>query len=307
MMGQASLPVSFEFNKEIWEHMAHMILLDGKLVSQARREALRPRIEQFKLKTGRAPHLVVVLVGQNVASQVYVRNKVKACESLGMQSTKLELPESLPQQALEDTIRKLNETDNVDGILVQLPLPKGLKEEPILEILSPEKDADGFTFQSLGHLWGGKPFVAPCTPSGVMSILAHYHINPAGMRCVVVGRSNIVGKPMAHLLTTADATVTLCHSKTKDLSSYTRQADLVVVAAGKRHMLGREDFKQGAVVIDVGMHGSGEGNGVTGDVRISELEDWVRAVTPVPGGVGPMTITTLLENTVTLAEKRLKL
>lgn len=284
-----------------------MIRLDGKLVSQARREALQPRIESFKQKTGRAPHLVVVLVGNNVASQVYVRNKVKACESLGMQSTKLELPDSLPQQALEDTIRKLNETENVDGILVQLPLPKGLKEEPILEILSPDKDVDGFTFQSMGHLWGGKPFVAPCTPSGVMAILEHYHIHPAGMKCVVVGRSNIVGKPMAHLLTMADATVTLCHSKTKDLASYTRQAELVVVAAGKKHMLGREDFKQGAVVIDVGMHGSGEGGGVTGDVRVSELDGWVRAATPVPGGVGPMTITMLLENTVTLAEKRLKL
>ncbi|MGZ5279350.1 MAG: bifunctional 5,10-methylenetetrahydrofolate dehydrogenase/5,10-methenyltetrahydrofolate cyclohydrolase, partial [Pseudobdellovibrionaceae bacterium] len=279
---------------------------DGKAISAKRRAAIAERVTALKAR-GISPGLAVVIVGEDPASEVYVRNKVKACESLGMQSTKLELPESLPQQALEDTIRKLNETDNVDGILVQLPLPKGLKEEPILEILSPEKDADGFTFQSLGHLWGGKPFVAPCTPSGVMSILAHYHINPAGMRCVVVGRSNIVGKPMAHLLTTADATVTLCHSKTKDLSSYTRQADLVVVAAGKRHMLGREDFKQGAVVIDVGMHGSGEGGKVTGDVRISELEDWVRAVTPVPGGVGPMTITTLLENTVTLAEKRLKL
>ncbi len=284
-----------------------MILLDGKLVSQARREALKPRIERFRQATGRSPHLVVVLVGNNVASQVYVRNKVKACESIGMQSTKLELPENLPQQALEDTIRKLNETEGVDGILVQLPLPKGLKEEPILEILSPAKDADGFTFQSLGYLWGGKPFVAPCTPSGVMAILEHYKIHPAGMKAVVVGRSNIVGKPMAHLLTTADATVTLCHSKTKDLASYTRNADLVVVAAGKKHLLGREDFKQGAVVIDVGMHGSGEGKGVTGDVRVDELDGWVRAATPVPGGVGPMTITMLLENTVTLAEKRFKL
>jgi len=284
-----------------------MIILDGKKVSQARREALKPRIEAFTKKAGRAPHLVVVLVGQNLASQVYVRNKIKACESLGMLSTKIELPDSLSQQALEDTIRKLNETPNVDGILVQLPLPKGLKEEPILEILSPEKDSDGFTYQSLGYLWGGKPFVAPCTPAGVMSILAHYQINPSGMKAVVVGRSNIVGKPMAHLLTTADATVTLCHSRTKNLSEYTKAADLVVVAAGKKHLLGKEDFKKDAIVIDVGMHGSGEGSGVTGDVRFEGLEGWVKAATPVPGGVGPMTITTLLENTVTLAEKRLKL
>lgn len=284
-----------------------MIILDGKKVSQARREALKPRIEAFKQKTGRPPHLVVVLVGQNLASQVYVRNKIKSCEALGIASTKIDLPETVSQAELEAQVRKLNEDKGVDGILVQLPLPKGLSEEPILEILSPEKDVDGFTFQALGYLWGGKPFVAPCTPAGVMSILQHYGINPSGMKAVVVGRSNIVGKPMAHLLMTADATVTICHSRTKDLASYTREADLVVVAAGRKHLLGREDFKKDSIVIDVGMHGSGEGGGVTGDVRVSELDGWVKAVTPVPGGVGPMTITTLLENTVTLAEKRLKL
>jgi methylenetetrahydrofolate dehydrogenase (NADP+)/methenyltetrahydrofolate cyclohydrolase len=284
-----------------------MIILDGKKVSQARREALKPRIASFEQKAGRPPHLVVVLIGENLASQVYVRNKIKACEAVGMRSTKIELPATLSQQALEDTVRKLNENPNIDGILVQLPLPKGLHEEPILEILSPEKDADGFTFRSLGYLWGGKPFVAPCTPSGVMSILEFYQIQPAGMKAVVIGRSNIVGKPMAHLLMMADATVTICHSKTKNLSEYTREADLVVVAAGRKHLLGREDFKKDAIVIDVGMHGSGEGQGVTGDVRFDELDGWVKAATPVPGGVGPMTITTLLENTVTLAEKRLKL
>lgn len=284
-----------------------MMILDGKQVSKARREALKPRIANFTQKIGRPPHLVVVLVGQNLASQVYVRNKIKACESLGLQSTKIELPESLTQEALNNTILKLNDTDTVDGILVQLPLPKHLKEEPILELMSPRKDADGFTYRSLGYLWGGKPFVAPCTPAGVMSILEHYEINPSGMRAVVVGRSNIVGKPMAHLLMMADATVTICHSRTKNLRSYTREADLVVVAAGKKHLLGKEDFKKDAIVIDVGMHGSGEGQGVTGDVRIHELDGWVKAVTPVPGGVGPMTITTLLENTVTLAEKRMNL
>lgn len=284
-----------------------MIILDGKKVSQARRQALKPRIDAFIQKAGRAPHLVVVLVGQNLASQVYVRNKIKACESVGMLSTQIELLEMLSQQALEDTVRKLNETPNVDGILIQLPLPKGLYEEPLLEILSPEKDADGFTFQSLGHLWAGKPFVAPCTPAGVMAILEHYQIDPAGMDAVVVGRSNIVGKPMAHLLTTANATVTVCHSRTQNLTEYTRRADLVVVAAGRKHLLGKDDFKKDAIVIDVGMHGSGQGQGVTGDVRYNELEGWVRAATPVPGGVGPMTIAMLLENTVTLAEKRLGL
>lgn len=285
----------------------HMLILDGKKVSGALKESLKPRIEAFRAKTGRAPHLVVVLVGQNLASQVYVRNKVKACEAVGIESTKLELPAELSQIALNDTIKKLVENDRIDGILVQLPLPKGLREEEILDILTPEKDVDGFTYQALGHLFAGKPLVAPCTPAGVMTILKYFGIDPAGMNAVVVGRSNIVGKPMAQLLMMADATVTICHSKTKNLSSYTRQADLVVVAAGKKHFLGKDDFKKDAIVIDVGMHGSGEGSGVTGDVRFTELEGWVKAATPVPGGVGPMTIATLLENTVTLAEKRMGL
>ena len=284
-----------------------MLILDGKLVSEARRNALRPRVEKFLAKTGRRPHLVVVLVGSNLASQVYVRNKVKACEAVGIESTKIELPEVITQEALNATVQKLVDTANVDGILVQLPLPGALKEEPILSILSPEKDVDGFTYQALGHLWAGHPFVAPCTPQGVMSILEHYKIAVDGLEAVVVGRSNIVGKPMAHLLTSANATVTVCHSKTKDLRKFTTAADLVVVAAGKKHLLGKADFKMGAIVIDVGMHGSGEGQKVTGDVLMDGLEGWVSAVTPVPGGVGPMTITTLLENTVSLAEKRLGL
>ncbi len=291
----------------IFGTMKNMIILDGKLVSQARRGALRLRVDAFQTRSGRKPHLVVVLVGQNPASQVYVRNKTKACEAVGMESTQINLPAELPQVALEESVRKLVENPRIDGILVQLPLPAGLREEPILHILQPLKDVDGFTYESLGRLWAGHPLIAPCTPSGVMSILEFYKINPSGMKAVVVGRSNIVGKPMAHLLTMADATVTLCHSKTQNLPSYTREADLVVVAAGKKHLLGKDDFKKGAVVIDVGMHGSGEGGGVTGDVRFSELAGWVSAATPVPGGVGPMTITTLLENTVSLAEKRLAL
>ena len=281
-----------------------MMILDGKVVSHSRREALKSRVEKFKAMGGRAPHLVVVLVGENPASQVYVRNKVKACADLGIKSTKLEKPSSLSQKDLEDLIRALNQDDGVDGVLVQLPLPASLREEPILELLSPNKDADGFTYSALGHLWGGHPLVAPCTPQGVMSILEHYKISVAGKNVVVVGRSLIVGKPMAHLLTAADATVTICHSKTSNIREHTLRADIVVVAAGKKHLLGKDDFKKGAVVIDVGMHGSGEGKGLAGDVRFSELENWAAAATPVPGGVGPMTITTLLENTVTLAEKR---
>ena len=283
-----------------------MLVLDGKLVSEARREALKPRVQAFNKKAGRAPHLVVILAGDMVASQVYVRNKVKACESIGMKSTRLDLPATVSQAELNKVLDQLNDDDSVDGILVQLPLPKGLDEDEINRRLNPSKDSDGFTFECLGRLWAGQKFVAPCTPQGVMSILEYYRIPVAGKNAVVVGRSMIVGKPMAHLLTEADATVTICHSKTKDLGSFTRNADLVVVAAGRRHLLGREDFKQGAVVIDVGMHGTGDSKALAGDVRFSELEGWVEAATPVPGGVGPMTITTLLENTLWLAERRVK-
>lgn len=284
-----------------------MIILDGKAVSQVRRQELQSRVSLFKQKSGRAPHLVVVLVGDLTASIVYVRNKEKACESTGIKSTRVDLPTHTTQKDLIQVIEKLNQDPAVDGVLVQLPLPSHLQSDEILMKLSPEKDADGLTFQSLGLLWGGKGKIAPCTPKGVMTILEHYKIPVAGKRAVVVGRSNIVGKPMAYLLTEANATVTVAHSKTPNLAEITREGDIVVVAAGKRELLGKEDFKKGAVVIDVGMHGTGQGtSGLCGDVRFKELEGWAYAATPVPGGVGPMTITTLLENTVTLAEQKLK-
>lgn len=282
-----------------------MLILDGKLVSQARRQQLSKKIENFRIQYGRAPHLVVVLVGSDVASQVYVRNKEKACHQVGLESTKITLPESTPQAALERTIHSLNENPNIDGILVQSPLPKGLSETAILDILDSRKDVDGFTFKNLGYLWGGQKKVAPCTPAGVISILEHFNIPIEGKRAVVIGRSNIVGKPMAHLLMEKNATVTICHSKTVDLRSYTQTADLVVVAAGKRHLFGAADFKKGAVVVDVGIHGSGTGEPVTGDVNPQGLENVLSAFTPVPGGVGPMTITTLLENTLALAQIRM--
>lgn len=281
-----------------------MIILDGRKVSESRRSVLKARTETFKSRHGVEPHLVVVLVGQDPASQVYVRNKIKACEAVGIRSTKIELPAVINQEALNATIKKLVDEPGVDGILVQLPLPKGLKESEFLEILTPEKDVDCFTYSSLGRLWAGEPLVSPCTPKGVMSILEHFKLPVAGLNAVVVGRSQIVGKPMAHLLTEANATVTVCHSKTQDLSRWTREADLVVVAAGKMGLLGKDDFKKDAIVIDVGMHGSGQGGKLCGDVRTEGLEGWVKAFTPVPGGVGPMTITTLLENTVALAEYR---
>lgn len=281
-----------------------MQILDGKAVSAARREALKPRLEQFKKASGRAVHLAVVLVGDDPASQVYVRNKERGCAELGMQSTRHDLPAGISQKELVALVQKLNQQKDVDGILVQRPLPKHLDENEIFEIISVDKDVDGFSYLALGHLLGGAPKVAPCTPVGIMSILEHYKISVAGMRAVVVGRSVTVGKPMMLLLTMAQATVTLCHSKTKDLRSYTREADLVIVSAGQKHLLGREDFKKDAIVIDVGVHGSGSGKKLAGDVRADELQGWVKALSPVPGGVGPMTITTLFENTVRLAEAR---
>lgn len=280
-----------------------MLLLDGKTVAQHVREQLGSRVKNFQAKVGRAPHLTVVLVGEDPASQVYVQHKNSACEKVGIKSTIHRIPAESSQADLERLLQKLNEDNDVDGILVQLPLPAHLNPERVLEILSPEKDADGLTYTALGALWAGRPFVKPCTPSGVMRILEYYKIPVAGKEAVVVGRSNIVGKPMAHLLTEANATVTLCHSKTRDLSEKTRAADLVVVAAGKPRFLGKDDFKKEAIVIDVGIHRI-EGGKLCGDVRFEELEGHVAAATPVPGGVGPMTVACLLENTVTLAERR---
>lgn len=280
-----------------------MLILDGKTVAKEVRSALIPRVESFTRKVGRAPHLAVILVGDDKASEVYVRNKKTACESVGMNSSIILMPTSTTQQELNDQILNLNGDETVDGILVQFPLPKHLNADEVLKVVSAEKDADGLTYASLGYFFAGKPFVKPCTPDGVMTILKHYGISVEGLNAVVIGRSNIVGKPMAHLLTEANATVTLCHSKTKNLIDITRAADLVVVAAGKPRMLGREDFKKGSVVIDVGIHRGTDGK-LCGDVRFEELEDWAAAATPVPGGVGPMTIATLLQNTCLLAEKR---
>lgn len=280
-----------------------MLILNGKEVAKEVRSSLIPRVQKFKDQTGRTPHLSVIIVGDDSASQIYVRNKKTACESVGMSSTIHALPATISQEELNQKIRSLNEDPAVDGILVQFPLPKHLRSEEVLKLVSTEKDADGLTYTSLGYFFAGKPLVSPCTPAGVMTILHHYKIPVAGKRAVVVGRSNIVGKPMAQMLMEANATVTVCHSKTEDLSSYTREADLVVVAAGKARMLGKQDFKKGAIVIDVGIHRNEAGK-LCGDVRFEELNEWTQAATPVPGGVGPMTIAMLLQNTCLLAEAR---
>lgn len=284
-----------------------MIRLSGTEVAKTRRVSLRERVEKFLTKNGRKPGLAVIIVGDDPASQVYVRNKVKTSTELGLESFHYELPATTSENELISLIQKLNHDDKVDGILVQLPLPKHIRSERALEAILPEKDPDGLTVGNLGLLFAGRKRVAPCTPWGVMAILSHYGIDVAGRHAVVVGRSNIVGKPMAQLLLEANATVTICHSKTQNLIEECQRGDIVVVAAGKPRFLGRDAFRKGAVVIDVGIHRPAEGEWagkLCGDVRFEELEGWAQAATPVPGGVGPMTIQMLMENTVHLAELR---
>ncbi|CAN5468271.1 bifunctional methylenetetrahydrofolate dehydrogenase/methenyltetrahydrofolate cyclohydrolase [soil metagenome] len=282
-------------------------ILSGQLVAETRRALLGEKVREFKSKSGRSPGLAVVLVGADPASQIYVRNKIKACEQAGIASTHHEIPATATQSELHAIIDSLNADPNVDGILVQLPLPKSLNETLATERILPSKDPDGLTSGNLGLLLAGRTRVAPCTPLGVMKIFEHYKIDVAGKSAVVVGRSNIVGKPMAQLLLEANATVTIAHSKTPDLKAVTTQADIVVVAAGKPQFMGKEYFKKGVIVADVGIHRVAGADGkskVCGDVRTSELKDHAAAYTPVPGGVGPMTIQMLLENTLRLAELR---
>lgn len=282
-----------------------MIRLEGTLVAKTRQLALKDKVSVFQQTYGRAPGLAVVIVGEDPASQVYVRNKVKTCGLVGIRSFHYELPGTITEEELKDTVRELNRNTEVDGILVQLPLPKHIHPDVIINEILPEKDPDGLTIGNLGLLMAGRKRVAPCTPWGVMAILEHYGIEVAGMNAVVIGRSNIVGKPMAQLLQDANATVTVCHSRTRDLYAHTRLADLVVVAAGQERFIGGDAFKKDAIVIDVGMHRPTQGpfaGKLCGDVRFEELEGRVKAATPVPGGVGPMTIQMLMENTLRLAE-----
>ena len=277
-----------------------MQILDGKSLSAARESLLREKADGLHKRLGRAPGLAVVLVGSDPASQVYVKNKELACGRVGITSFRHELAASVLPEELYDLIRRLNRDTSVDGILVQSPLPAGFRFETVLDLISPMKDPDGFTYENLGLLMAGRTRVAPCTPLGVIEILKAGNIALSGLDAVVVGRSNIVGKPMAQLLIEQNCTVTVAHSKTRELREVTRRADLVVVAAGKPLLFGKDDFKKGAVVVDVGIHRV-DGK-ICGDVRFEELEGWVRAATPVPGGVGPMTISGLLENTLKLAD-----
>ncbi len=278
-------------------------LIDGKAVSLKIKEQVQQRVEKLE-QQGITPALSVVLVGDDPASQTYVKNKKKTCESLGMRSDLHLYPSTLSEQDLLAKIGELNADPAIHGILVQLPLPKQIDEFNIITAIDPSKDVDGFHPISVGNMMIGKEAFLPCTPHGVMELLAHYGIDPAGKHAVVIGRSNIVGKPVGQLLLQKDATVTYCHSKTPNLQAMTKQADIVIAAIGRAKFIGPEHIKAGAVVIDVGMNRDESGK-LCGDVDFEEVRKGAGFITPVPGGVGPMTIAMLMENTLLSAEKRL--
>ena len=278
-------------------------LLDGTLMSGELRAHIAQRVARLQEK-GVTPGLAVILVGEDPASQIYVRNKEKGCEEVGMHSVTIRLPEDTTQAELEGRIRALNEDASIHGILVQLPLPKHLDEAAALAVIVPEKDVDGFHVQNAGKLLNGLPGVVACTPKGAMEMIRRTGVDLSGKEAVVVGRSNIVGKPMAMLLLQANCTVTMCHSRTADLAAHTRRADVLVAAVGKAKFITADMVKPGAIVIDVGINRTAEGK-VVGDVDFDAVKEVAGFITPVPGGVGRMTITMLLENTVEAAEKTL--
>ena len=277
-------------------------IIDGKLISAQIREEIAEKVKEYNERTGKLPGLAVVIVGENPASQVYVRNKKKACEQVGFNSWVYEMPESTTQDELNALIDKLNEDSAVHGILVQLPLPKHLDEEQVILRIKPEKDVDAFHPYNVGRITIGNPKFLPCTPAGIMELLHRSNIEIAGKECVVIGRSNIVGKPMALLLLSENGTVTVCHSKTRDLKEVCKRADILVVAIGKADFVTADMVKEGAVVIDVGMNRNADGK-LTGDVDFASVSEVASYITPVPGGVGPMTITMLLQNTLRAAEE----
>ena len=277
-------------------------IIDGKSVSLALREQLKTEVAQYERLSRRTPGLAVVLVGENPASQVYVKNKIKGCEETGIRSFAYYLPADATEDAVLELVDTLNEDDRVDGILVQLPLPAQINEARVLARIDYRKDVDGFHAMNVGNLLLGNPSLNACTPSGVIELIRSTGVEISGKHAVVVGRSNIVGKPQALLLLRENATVTVCHSRTADLGAITRQADILVVAIGKAKFVTADMVKSGAVVIDVGMNRE-EGK-LCGDVDFESVKEVASYITPVPGGVGPMTITMLLKNTLKAARSR---
>lgn len=276
-------------------------LIDGKLISMQIKDELREEVAQLKEK-GVVPCLAVIQVGKDPASSVYVNNKKKACAYIGIESLSYELEETISQEALLELIADLNQNERVNGILVQLPLPKHIDENAVIEAIAPAKDVDGFHPETVGNMCIGTRGFLPCTPAGVIQLLKRSNIDIEGKECVIVGRSNIVGKPMAMLLLRENGTVTIAHSRTKDLKEVTKRAEILVVAIGKPKFITKEYVKEGAVVIDVGIHRN-ENNKLCGDVDFDDVVDKVSAITPVPGGVGPMTIAMLMNNCVETARK----
>lgn len=280
-------------------------IIDGKAISKQIREEISAERAEFTAKTGITPGLAVIIVGEDPASQVYVRNKRKACDEVGFYSESYELPAETTQEELETLVDKLNNDDKIHGILVQLPLPKHLDETRVLLKINPEKDVDAFHPYNVGKIMIGDYSFLPCTPAGVMALIERSGIDVCGKKCVVIGRSNIVGKPMAMLLLHSHGTVTICHSRTQNLASICKEADILVAAIGKADFVGADMIKDGAVVIDVGMNRRADGK-LTGDVNFAEAEPLASYITPVPGGVGPMTITMLMQNTLTAAKNKAK-
>jgi len=280
------------------------IRIDGKETSAALKAELKEKIDAFVEKNGFAPGLAVVIVGNNPASAVYVRNKENACAAVGILSKTFRLPEETTEEELLSLIKKLNQDETLHGILVQLPLPKQISEEHVIATISPEKDVDAFHAENVGKIMTGNYHFLPCTPAGVMALLDRYGIEVEGKRCVVIGRSNIVGKPQALLLLERNGTVTVCHSRTKNLSEITREADILVAAIGRAKFVTADMVKEGATVIDVGINRLDDGT-LAGDVDFDAVEKKAYAITPVPGGVGPMTVTMLLYNTLTAANEYL--
>ncbi|MCF2641378.1 bifunctional methylenetetrahydrofolate dehydrogenase/methenyltetrahydrofolate cyclohydrolase FolD [Roseburia hominis] len=275
--------------------------IDGKKISAEIKEELKTEVAALK-EQGKEAALAVIQVGADPASSVYVRNKKKACEYIGIKSLSYELSETSTEQELLDLIEQLNKDDAVNGILVQLPLPEHMDEDKVIKAISPQKDVDGFHPQNVGALVIGQEGFVSCTPAGIIQLLKRSGIEIEGKNCVVVGRSNIVGKPMALLMLRENATVTVTHSKTRNLKEICKEADILIVAIGKKEFITKEYVKEGAVVIDVGIHRD-ENNKLSGDVKFDEVEPIASAITPVPGGVGPMTIAMLMNNCVSTMRK----
>lgn len=274
------------------------MIIDGKQIAASLKAEVAQKVSEASAKCGRTPKLTVILVGEDPASQVYVRNKAKACEAVGIENETIRMSAETTESELLDTIARLNADPSVDGILVQLPVPRHINESKVIEAIAKEKDVDGFHPLNVAGLWQKTPHMAPCTPKGIMKLLSAAGVDPKGKRAVVIGRSKIVGLPVAKMLLDANATVTLCHTRTVDLPSVTREAEILVVAAGVPKMVTGDMVSDGVVVIDVGMDRDPETGKLCGDVDFDTVAPKASAITPVPGGVGPMTIACLMENTL---------